>query len=89
MKIIGNYILCRADDDGYILVPERGEAGDRETLCSLNSTGAFVWQELERRKNIREISKLCAKKYCIDRNSAENDITSFIHHLADIGIIEL
>lgn len=88
MKIIGNYILRKTNDNDYILMPERsGNTGS--TLCSLNSTGAFVWENLEKRKSLREISKLASKKYSIDRKTAEGDINAFLTYLSDIGIIEL
>ncbi len=89
MKIIGNYILRATGDDDYILVPERGSDATFTGLCSLNSTGAFVWENIEKRKSVGEISKLAAEKYNISSDKAESDVNSFLTCLSDIGILEL
>ena len=87
MKIIGHYILKDTGDD-CILVPERGSDAAFTGLCALNSTGVFVWKNLEKRKSPEEIAKLAAKKYNVSGEVAERDVKAFLDCLADIGILE-
>lgn len=89
MKIIGHYILRSTGDDDYILVPERGSDATFTGLCSLNSTGVFVWKNIEKRKSAGEISRLAAKKYNVSKETAERDINAFLECLSDIGILEI
>lgn len=89
MKILGNYILHREDEQSYILMPERHSKDGEKALCSLNGTGAFVWKQLEARRELDEIAALAAEKYTVEKDDAKRDILSFLEFLADQGLIAM
>lgn len=72
-----------------IVVPVGSAALDFNAVVSLNETGAFLFNELQK-EDLSETEladKLCAE-YEVDRETAEKDIARFIEKVADAGMTE-
>jgi len=77
MRLKDGFVI-RQIADAWVVVPIGSRVIDFNGLISLNETGAFIWNQLE--KNVtREgiISSLC-EEYQIDGCTAEKDLGEFL-----------
>lgn len=62
---------------------------DKAQVKVINESGAFIWQQVDGSRSIREIAELVSQEYEIDIAQAEEDVLSFIIELADKGVLGL
>ena len=51
------------------------------SVYTLNETGAFIWEQIDGKKPVEEIISALTDEYDIDKESAEEDVFSFIENL--------
>lgn len=68
-------------DGAAILNPETG------TITALNSTGAFVWQALERGEDAARIARDLARETGTQTEAAERDVRQFIEDLRNRKLV--
>lgn len=57
-------------------------------MVRLNSTGAFLWELLEKEAEKEELVAALLSEYEIDKETAETDVDRFLSILTDNGILE-
>ena len=72
-----NFILREIAGD-YILVPTGDAIKSFNGLISLNETGAFLWNLLEQKRTLAELSEFMAKEYEMTAEECETDIREFL-----------
>lgn len=80
-------IVTRKTGNEYVLVPVADNIADMNSVFTLNETGAFIWEQIDRIKTVEEIISLLVEEYEIDKGSAEQDVFSFIENLDKYLII--
>jgi methyltransferase-like protein len=80
-------IVTRKTGNEYILVPITNNIVNMNSVYTLNETGAFIWEQIDGRKNVEEIIDALITEYDIDNESAEKDVFSFIDNMSKYLII--
>ena len=78
-------IVYRRIADEFILVPIRQNAGDLESIFTLNETAAFIWELIDGKRSVREIGEMIVDQYEIEYEEAERDL---IQHMRQLEYIK-
>jgi hypothetical protein len=71
-------IVIRKIKDEYLLIPLTSDIADMDSLYRLNETGVFIWDAIDGRRSIRDITLMMAEEFDVEPDEAEKDILSFI-----------
>ena len=87
MKLKQKFVLREIADD-FILIPIQ-EADDNFCgIITLNETSAFIWKQIEERRDKEQILELLMQEYNVDKETAIEDIEVFLNKLIKLGILE-
>ena len=78
-------IVSRKIADEVILVPIRQNVGDLESVFTLNEVGAFIWEQIDGRRQVKEIKEMIVEEFDVGEEEAEKDLIEFIQQLEEIG----
>ncbi len=81
-------MVFRKIEDETILVPIRNKVGDLQNIYVLNEVGARIWELLDGKREIEEISNMISSEYDIMAEEAERDIRDFIEDIKSIGALK-
>ena len=87
MKILKRLIKRNIAGD-IILVPVGDASLEIKGLITLNETGEFLWDALEKAENESALAAMLAAEYDVDMATAEADPKVFLQTLKELGIIE-
>ena len=71
-------LMVRAFGDKYIVVAVGKLADDLHSLITLNSSGLFLWNQLEKGTDYDTLLKSMLDEYDIDADTAKNDLDIFL-----------
>ena len=80
-------IVTRKTGNEYVLVPITNNIADMNSVYTLNETGAFIWEQIDGKRNVEEIISALITEYDIDKQNAESDVFSFIENMNKYLII--
>ena len=87
MKVRSGFKLMKVGVQNLVVaVDERAE--EFNGMVRLNSTGAFLWELLEKEAEKEELMAALLSEYEIDKETAETDVDRFLSILTDNGILE-
>lgn len=79
----------RTVGDEYIVAGEGLEQISFNRLISLNSSAAFLWQEVEGKSfNVETLADLLSSKYILSTEQAREDADEIVRVWLEVGIIE-
>ena len=81
-------IVTRKTGKEYVLVPIANNIADMNSVYTLNETGAFIWEQIDGKKSVRDLIEALIAEYEIDKETATRDIFSFIEDLNKYLIIK-
>lgn len=81
-------IVTRKTGNEYVLVPVTDNVADMDSVYTLNETGAFIWEQIDGKKNLKEIIEAIVVEYDISKAEAQDDVLEFIDDLKKYIIIE-
>lgn len=81
-------VVSRKVGDELIIVPLSTSAGDITSLFSINQTGAFIWENIDGTKTVREIKEKIIGEFKVADQEALTDLIEFMQHLEASGLIE-
>ena len=87
MKILKRLVKRNIAGD-VILVPVGDASLDIKGLITLNETGEFIWDSLERAKDAEDLVNMLAAEYDVDAAAALKDTNEFLAKLKELGIVE-
>jgi hypothetical protein len=70
-----------------ILVPIRGNLADMQYIFTLNSVGAYIWDQLNGEKKLADILEMILDRFEISRLEAEKDILEFIEQVSEKKLV--
>ena len=82
-------MVYRRIADEYILVPIRQQVADLNCIYTLNEIGAFIWELIDGKSNIKQILKNITAAYDVEEKAAKDDLISFISQLLKIKAIDV
>ncbi len=80
-------IVSRRIVDEIVLVPIRQNVGDLERIYTLNEVGAFIWDLIDGKRQIREIKEMSLKEFDVDDEDMEKDLIEFILQLENLRVV--
>jgi hypothetical protein len=81
-------IVTRKTGNEYVLVPITDNIADMNSVYTLNETGAFIWEQINGRRNLEEIISAFIKEYNIDKETAAKDVFTFVGNMKGYLIIQ-
>lgn len=87
MKILKR-LIKRSIAGDIILVPVGDASLEIKGLITLNETGEFLWDALEKAENEGALAAMLAAEYDVDMATTEADTKVFLQKLKELGIIE-
>ena len=76
MSLSSTHLRSVVDQDGAVILDM-----ERNAMSTLNSTGAYVWDGLQRGQSIDEIIESLARETGTDRLLVDQDVHAFMHDL--------
>jgi hypothetical protein len=70
-----------------IIVPVRGGVGDLESIFTLNSVGATLWNLIDGATPIERLAAAIANEYEVGETTAAGDVREFIELLSRKGLL--
>lgn len=86
MKIREGFLL-RKVGESFVVIPVGENSVDFSSVITLNGTGAFVWECLEKAMPRDEIISAMMKEYAVDQAIAEQDLDAFIDRLGENDLL--
>ncbi|HBQ84072.1 MAG: hypothetical protein A2X03_09855 [Bacteroidetes bacterium GWA2_40_15] len=80
-------VVTRKTGSEYVLVPIANNIADMNSVFTLNETGAFIWEQIDGKRNVEEIITELTKEYDIDITTAAADVMAFIEKMSKYLII--
>ena len=74
-------VVCRKIGEDYVLIPVRNKINENDMLYSLNATGAFIWNLIDGKRDIKTIVHLLSDITTEDESVIGNDVLSHIKDL--------
>ena len=83
-----NFVFRRIENE-TILVPIKDNVGDMGSIYSLNEIGAFIWEQLDGRRNLEAVNDKIMDAYEVPHQRAETDLKAFMADLIEIEAVRL
>jgi len=80
-------IVTRKTGNEYVLVPITNNIADMNSVYTLNETGAFIWEQIDGKRNVEEIINELTNEYDIEKQNAESDVFTFIEDMSKYLIV--
>ena len=87
MKIKNGFMLRKLADN-FVVVSINRKSNDFNGMIQLNSTGAFIWEQLQTDKTKEEFLGLVLDKYELTEQQAKKDIDLFIDKLRKDNLLD-
>ena len=71
-----------------LLVPIYGELANMERIFTLDPVAAFIWEQLDGKRNLKEIRDGVLNAFDVKKEQAETDISEFIDDLVRADLID-
>jgi hypothetical protein len=85
MKIKEGFIL-RVVAKQNVVLPATGDL-DLDRMLTLNSTGKFLWEQLEKETDQENLVQAMLAHYEIDENTARTCVSNFVKNLEQYGFL--
>ena len=81
-------VVVRKINNENLLVPLTDNIADMDAIYRLNETATFIWEAIDGKRNIRDITLMLTKEFNVDPDEAEKDILSFITEIKDFLVFQ-
>ncbi len=81
-------VVTRKTGNEYVLVPVANNIADMNSVYTLNETGAFLWEQLDGKKSVKDLIDALISEYDVDYETATADVFSFIEEMSKYLIIK-
>ena len=79
-------VLSRHIADEALLVPLRGRLADMQSLFALDPVAEFIWQRLDGKQSLADISAAIVESFEVQADEAEVDLREFVAALVQAGL---
>ena len=86
MKLKDGFVLGNIAGE-HVVLPS-GDNLDLNIMTTLNDTGKFIWEQLERDTTVEKIVDAILGEYDISRKAAMEHVTAFIEKLRSYNFLE-
>jgi hypothetical protein len=71
-----------------IIVPIRKQAGDLESIYTLNEVGTAIWGMIDGKTKVSQIIEAIHQDYTASPEDAAKDVAEFLQSLKEAGLIQ-
>ena len=71
------------------LVPVKGELAQLHRLFALNAVGAFIWEQIDGRRDLDVIHSGLLEEFEVSAEQARQDLGEYVERLLEAGLIEV
>jgi hypothetical protein len=82
-------IVARKSGDEYILVPITDNVANMEAVYTMNSTAAFIWDNIDGEKTLEDIAGVVSGEYDTDMSTALDDVVELVNDLVKHKIVSV
>ena len=86
MKLKDGFVLRRVG--GQTVVLPSGSELDLNMMITLNDTGKFLWEKLEKGAKIEDLVKDLCSEFEVDEERAKDGVSAFVENLKSHGFLE-
>lgn len=79
--------LLRDVADTLVIVPVGKATLDFPGMITVNSTGAYLWELLEKSQTMQTLTQAMVERYEVDEAQAQTDVKAFTESLIRVGAI--
>jgi hypothetical protein len=80
-------MIGRRIADEFVLVPLAGRGAEIDALYNLNRVGAFIWEQLDGRRDGHALVRALVGRFDVDEARAQADYLNFVAQLESIQAI--
>jgi hypothetical protein len=80
------FVTRRIVDQGF-LVPVSEDIRDMRKVYKLNDLGWFVWENLEKKDDMKGLTALIFREFSVDKATARRDLSAFLKDLLRMGAL--
>ncbi len=80
-------LIMRQVDDKYVLSPVGDMAKSFSGMITMNSTGKFLWDCLEREQTMVSLAQALTENYDVDMETATQSLPAFLNPLKEIQAV--
>lgn len=81
-------VVTRKTGNEYVLVPVTDNIADMDSVYTLNETGAFIWEQIDGKRDLESLIELLVSEYDTETETAKSDLLDFINKMNDYLIIK-
>lgn len=85
MKLKDGFIVREVA--GQIVALPTGDDLDLNMMITLNETGRFLWQQLEKGADEEQLVQALLREYDVDEDTARNGVQRFVEKLKSNGFL--
>jgi hypothetical protein len=79
--------VSRKVADEVIIVPVRSNLGDLDAIYTLNEVAGRIWELIDGKATLSQISRIVSQEYDISPTLAEGDVIEFLDTLEGAGLV--
>ena len=80
-------VVFRRINDEFLLIPLTDNIADMDSLYRLTETGAFIWEQIDGKRTVKDIIKSLTDEYEIDNEIASKDVLDFVKNMNEYLIV--
>jgi hypothetical protein len=80
------FVARKMMDQGF-LVPVSEDIRDMRKVYRLNDLGWFVWENLDKKDDLKGLSALISGQFTVDKATARRDLSAFLNALVLTGAL--
>jgi hypothetical protein len=80
------FVARKMMDQGF-LVPVSEDIRDMRKVYKLNDLGWFVWENLEKKDDLKGLAALIFREFSVDEAMARRDLSAFLNDLLRTGAL--
>lgn len=80
-------VVTREIAGEVLLVPVRGELAQLQRLFSLNGVGAFIWRQLDGKRDLEAIHHDVVERFDVSEDEARRDLVEYVDCLRDASLV--
>ncbi len=80
-------VVTRKTGNEYVLVPIANNIADMTSVYTLNETGAFIWEQIDGKRDVEEIIVMLTGEYDVNFQNASEDVFDFAEKMTKYLII--
>lgn len=81
--------LLRNVADSLVVVPVGEATSSFPGMITMNSTGAYLWELLEKEQTLQSLTEALVERYEVEEELARTDVEAFVARLIPTGAILL